>query len=89
METQSFSSILVEFMVSVAILAGVPLALATISGFITAFFQAITQVQDQTLAQTVKITAVVVVLLVYGVTISGPLMNSTVKLFDNFMILAQ
>ncbi|NJM81717.1 MAG: flagellar biosynthesis protein FliQ [Tabrizicola sp.] len=88
MET-SFSSLLVSFMVDVAILAGVPLAIATLSGFLTAFFQAVTQIQDQTLAQTIKIAAVVIVLLVFGARLTAPLMNSTVDIFENFAVIAQ
>ncbi len=88
MET-SFSSLLVSFMVDIAILAGVPLLIATISGFLISFFQAVTQIQDQTLSQTVKITAVIVVLLVFGVQLTGPLMTSTLDVFENFDVLAQ
>jgi type III secretory pathway component EscS len=88
MET-SFSSLLVSFMFDVAILAGVPLLIATVSGFLISFFQAVTQIQDQTLSQTVKISAVVIVLLVFGVKLTGPLMTSTVDIFDNFAVLAQ
>jgi type III secretory pathway component EscS len=88
MET-SFSSLLVSFMVDVAILAGVPLAIATVSGFLISFFQAVTQIQDQTLSQTIKISAVVIVLLVFGVKLTGPLMTSTIDIFENFDVLAQ
>ncbi len=87
MET-SFSTLLVRFMIDIAILAGAPLAVATISGLITSFFQAVTQIQDQTLSQTVKITAVVLVLLVFGARLSGPLMTSTMHVFEEFHILA-
>ncbi|MEM6339686.1 MAG: flagellar biosynthetic protein FliQ [Pseudomonadota bacterium] len=87
MET-AFSSLLVTFMIDVAILAGVPLAIATLSGFVISFFQAVTQIQDQTLSQTVKITAVVLVLLIFGVRLSGPLMTSTTQVFEEFHVLA-
>ena len=83
MET-SFSSLLVSFMVDVAILAGVPLAIATLSGFLVSFLQAITQIQDQTLSQTVKITAIALTLLFFGTMLTGPLLVSTQTLFDTF-----
>jgi type III secretory pathway component EscS len=85
----SFSSLLVSFMVDIAILAGIPLAIATLSGFLVSFFQAVTQIQDQTLSQTVKITAVIVVLLMFGTRLTGPLMNSTIDVFENFAVLAR
>jgi len=85
----SFSSILVTFMVNITILAGIPLAVATLSGFLVSFIQAVTQIQDQTLGQTVKIASVVLVLLVYGTTLSGPLMTSTIQVFEEFSELAR
>lgn len=85
----SFGSLLVSFMVDVAILAGVPLAIATLSGFLVSFFQAVTQIQDQTLSQTIKIAAVIFVLLAFGTTLSAPLMNSTVEIFEDFAVLAR
>ncbi|WP_299507320.1 flagellar biosynthetic protein FliQ [uncultured Roseobacter sp.] len=85
----SFSSLLVSFMVDVAILAGVPLLIATVSGFIVSFFQAVTQIQDQTLSQTIKISAVVIVLLIFGTRLTGPLMISTIDIFENFHVLAR
>lgn len=90
METElSFSTLLVTFMIDVAILAGVPLAIATLSGLIVSFFQAITQIQDQTLAQTVKIASVILVLLIFGVRLAAPLMNSTTMIFEEFAKIAQ
>lgn len=88
MET-SFSSLLVTFMFNVAILAGIPLAVATLSGFVVSFIQAVTQIQDQTLGQTVKISSVVLILLIYGAALSGPLMTSTIQIFEEFSELAK
>ena len=85
----SFSSILISFMIDIAFLAGVPLVVATISGFVISFFQAVTQIQDQTLSQSIKISAVVIVLLMFGARLSAPLMNSTKEIFDEFHVLAQ
>lgn len=80
----TFATFLIEFMMDVALLAGVPLAVATASGLLIAFFQAITQIQDQTLSQTVKIAAIVVVLLAFGSFLTAPLLTSTTTLFDDF-----
>ena len=68
----------------VVILAGIPLAVATISGLIISFFQAITQIQDQSLSQTIKISAIVIVLLSFGAALTGPLLNSTTLVFEDF-----
>ena len=75
---------LIAFMIDVAILAGIPLAVATAAGLIVSFFQAITQIQDQTLAQTVKIVAIVLVLGGFSGALVGPLLNSTQQVFADF-----
>lgn len=80
----SFGSVLVSLMVDVALLAGVPLGVATLVGLVVAFFQAITQIQDQSLAQTVKIAAIAVTLLTFGALLTAPLLTSAQTLFDDF-----
>jgi type III secretory pathway component EscS len=79
-----FTTNLVAFMMDVVILAGIPLAAATVIGLLVSFFQAITQIQDQTFSQTVKISAIMFVLLVFGRALTSPLMNSTTMVFENF-----
>lgn len=79
-----FTPILLEFMVATIMLAGIPLAVATLCGLLVSFFQAITQIQDQTLSQTIKISAIVVVLLAAGSALTNPLMSSAEKVFSNF-----
>ncbi|MEM9797298.1 MAG: flagellar biosynthetic protein FliQ [Pseudomonadota bacterium] len=85
----SFASTLVGFMIDVGILAGVPLAVATVTGLVISFFQAITQIQDQTLSQTIKITAIAAVLLIFGAALTAPLMNSARMVFDDFHMLTR
>ncbi len=84
MEQAAFTTFLVEFMMDTVLLAGVPLAVATVCGLIVSFFQAITQIQDQTLSQTVKIVAIAFVLLVFGGTLITPLVRSTDMIFTEF-----
>lgn len=89
MENGYLASQLVEFMLDAAILAGVPLAAATGTGLVVAFFQAITQIQDQTLSQTIKIAAIAVMLLSMSSFLTGPLMSSTRTLFETFPTLVR
>ena len=84
MAESSFGAYLVTFMLNVVLLAGVPLAVATVAGLTVSIFQAVTQIQDQTLSQTVKIIAISVVLLVFGGALVGPLLQNTHELFSNF-----
>lgn len=72
------------FMGAVALLAGVPLAVATLVGIIVSFLQAITQIQDQTLGQTAKIVAIAATFMVLGGMLFSPLMEASIQLFDTF-----
>lgn len=85
----SYSHQLMEFLFSAALLAGVPLAAATVIGLLVSFFQAITQIQDQTLSQTIKIAAISFILLTMTSFLTGPLISSTRNLFDNFAFMIQ
>lgn len=84
MGLENFIQNLVMFMIAVAVLAGVPLAVATVIGLIVSFFQAITQIQDQTLAQTAKIVAIAVTFLFLGGALVAPLLEGSILLFDTF-----
>ncbi|MEM8978521.1 MAG: flagellar biosynthetic protein FliQ [Pseudomonadota bacterium] len=84
MQTQVFIDTLITFMTSVSVLAGIPLAVATGVGLVVSFFQAITQIQDQTLAQTVKIVAIVMTFLIMGGTLIAPLYEASVSVFATF-----
>lgn len=80
----SFSQYVNGFMIDVIILAGIPLLVATIVGLIVSFFQAVTQIQDQTLGLTIKISAITFVLLSFGGVLSQPLISLTQDIFSNF-----
>ena len=79
-----FLDYLVIFMTAVIVLAGVPLAVATAAGVVVSFLQAITQVQDQTLGQTVKIVVIALTFLLVSGFLVAPLYQSTVSVFDTF-----
>ena len=69
---------------SVFVLAGPVLALAAVLGLIVAIFQAATQIQEQTIAQVVKIFVVGVVLLVFGRALASPLVEHSLHVFNDF-----
>lgn len=76
--------LLQQFFIATAILAGIPLLAAAIFGLTIALVQALTQIQDQTLPQLVKVAAVGAVLLLGGRELSGPLMSASASVFDTF-----
>ena len=84
MAADGFVQQVILFMTAVALLAGVPLAVATVVGLVISFFQAITQIQDQTLSQTVKIAAIAATFLILGGTLIAPLIEASAAVFDTF-----
>lgn len=85
----AFTSQLMTFLLNAVLLAGVPLAVATATGLVVSFLQAITQIQDQSLSQTIKIVAIVLILLTMTSFLTGPLISSTRYLFDNFHVMVR
>lgn len=78
--------ILQDFFLAVALLAGIPLLVATALGLIVALLQALTQIQDQTLPQLVKVVAVGACILIGGRVLTAPLMASSAQVFDTFWL---
>ena len=67
-----------------ATMAGPPLAVALVVGLIVGVLQAATQIQDQTLPLTFKVTAVCATLVIMAPTLFPPLLAETQRLFDQF-----
>ncbi|MFJ1302009.1 EscS/YscS/HrcS family type III secretion system export apparatus protein [Bordetella genomosp. 5] len=61
-----------------------PIAVAAIVGTLFSLFQALTQIQEQTLSFAVKLIAVFATLLLTARWISGELYNFTIAVFDLF-----
>jgi type III secretory pathway component EscS len=65
-------------------LGGPVLLVAAAVGLVIGFLQAITQIQDATVAQIVKIIAVGAVLLLLGQALSGPIVSHSEEIFATF-----
>jgi len=61
-----------------------PLLGAMAIGLTVGILQAVTQIQDQSLPMTAKLVLVVVVLVLAGPLLVGPLVQQAERLFDNF-----
>ncbi|WP_347555972.1 type III secretion system export apparatus subunit SctS [Robbsia sp. KACC 23696] len=61
-----------------------PIAVAAIVGTLFSLFQALTQIQEQTLSFAVKLIAVIATLMLMGGWIGTELYNFTVLLFERF-----
>jgi type III secretion protein S len=60
------------------------LAVAASVGLIVGLLQAVTQVQDHTLPQTIKLVAILLTIVVLGPFLSGSLVNGARNIFNEF-----
>jgi len=68
----------------ILILSGPPILISMAFGLFVAIFQAATQIQEQTLSFTVKLVAVIGVLLIMGGYLSQQIMQYASTIFTNF-----
>lgn len=61
-----------------------PIAVAAIVGTLFSLFQALTQIQEQTLSFAIKLVAVFITILLTARWLSGELYNFTISIFDVF-----
>jgi type III secretory pathway component EscS len=87
MDQMTYVQYLMAFTVDAMFLTAVPLGVATVVGLLISIIQAVTQIQDQTIAQTAKIAAISLTLILFGGALVAPLMTSSRQLFDTFATL--
>lgn len=68
----------------VLLLSAPPIVAASVVGLIVAFFQAATQLQEQTLAFTIKFVVIVIVLFLTASMIGGSLYHYADRIFTEF-----
>jgi len=61
-----------------------PLILSTVVAFLIGLLQAITQIQEQTLPQTVKILVIGFLLIAFGGVLSAPFYSTSDEIFSRF-----
>ncbi|MEM7291289.1 MAG: flagellar biosynthetic protein FliQ [Pseudomonadota bacterium] len=61
-----------------------PLVLATVVAFLIGLLQAITQIQEQTLPQTIKILVIGFLLIAFGGVLTAPLYSASDEIFSTF-----
>ena len=84
MENTILINQLYNVLLNAVILGGPPLLLATLLGFIVSVLQALTQIQDQSLPQTVKIASIAIAMIFSGAALAAPLYHSTDLIFKEF-----
>lgn len=71
-------------MLLILILSAPPILVSMFFGIIVAIFQAATQIQEQTLAFTIKLVAVTLTLMFMGGWLGGQIMSFATDIFTNF-----
>lgn len=84
METVDIVSYMTQALYLVLWLSLPPIAVAAIVGTLFSLFQALTQIQEQTLSFAVKLIAVFATIMLTARWLSGELYNFTVAVFDLF-----
>ena len=65
------------------------LGIAALVGLTVGLLQAVTQIQDQSLPQTIKLVAILLTIGLVGPLLGGTLLNATRNIFDEFPVIAQ
>lgn len=70
----------------ILLLSAPPVLISLVFGLVVAIFQAATQIQEQTLASTVKLVAVTLVLMIMGGWVGAQIMTFSQNIFENFYL---
>ena len=73
-----------QALILILLLSGPPIIISMVLGLFVAVFQAATQIQEQTLAFTVKLFAVILTLLILGGWLGAQIMQFASNIFNNF-----
>ena len=77
-------SFLYDILYATAIIAVPPLLIATLVAFLIGLFQAVTQIQEQTLPQTIKMFVIAFILISFGTMLIAPLYTVSDRIFSDF-----
>ncbi|MDB2614259.1 type III secretion system export apparatus subunit SctS [Chlamydiales bacterium] len=73
-------------LIMILVLSAPPVLISLILGLVVAVFQAATQIQEQTLASTVKLVAVVLTLVIMGSWLGAQVLTFASNIFNNFPV---
>lgn len=89
MEVVDIVSHVVKALLLVLWLSLPPILVASVVGTLFSLFQALTQIQEQTLSFAIKLIAVGITLFLTARWVGGEIFNYTVQLFDSFPLLVR
>ena len=76
-------------LLTVLYVSGPILGVAALVGLTAGLLQAVTQIQDQSLPQTLKLVAILLTIVVLGGALSGLVMRETRSILDDFPAIAR
>lgn len=77
-----------QILLLVLYLSAPVLGVAAIVGLLVGLLQAVTQIQDQSLPQTLKLVGVLLTIGIVGPLLAGSLVRETRNIFDQFAVIA-
>lgn len=86
MHGESMATLMQKALHMVLLLSGLPLLVAIVVGFGVGLFQALTQIQDQSLPQVVKLVAVLVTVIVCAPWLGSQVAAYMSQILDGFFI---
>ncbi|MBC7599800.1 MAG: type III secretion system export apparatus subunit SctS [Polaromonas sp.] len=89
MEVVDITSHVIKALLLVLWLSLPPIVVASVVGTLFSLFQALTQIQEQTLSFAIKLIAVGITLFLTARWVGGEIFNYTVSLFDTFPLLVR
>lgn len=89
MTVAELAQVTYESFLAALILTGPFLVVAMVIGVFLALIQAVTQIQDQTFPQVIKILVVSFMALALGASLSNPLYQFTLRVFVNFPVMVE
>lgn len=89
MEVTDLVSHVIRALLLVLWLSLPPILVASVVGTLFSLFQALTQIQEQTLSFAIKLIAVGITLFLTARWVGGEIFNYTVSLFDSFPMLVR
>jgi type III secretion HrpO family protein len=78
-----------QALLMILLLSAPPVLISLVFGLVVAIFQAATQIQEQTLASTIKLVAVTLVLMLMGGWLGGQILNFSAQIFEHFYLWGQ
>lgn len=89
MPQSSILDFTLQALILVLMLSMPPIIVASLTGLIVSFVQALTQIQEQTLSFAIKLIGVTVTIALTAGWLGGEIFNFALKLFTSFPVLVQ